>query len=110
MGWNSTPLASDSDDPQILPLCPALVVPSKTRLECCIKAAALDCRQEIAFDVVKLPEKGGDPLARVCISEAWSNNPGVYLKTVNGQEELAFLSSTAEFWDDDLSPVLSIQR
>jgi len=95
--------------PPGLQLCPLLIVPDGTRLACIVQNDVRHKRQELSFDVVALPTRSGAPLFTVRISELGRETPGVYVETLSGREQLAFLS-TEEVWKGVPNPVCTISR
>jgi len=92
-----------------LPLCPLLIVPDGTRLACIVQNDVRHKRQELSFDVVSMPGRGGAPLFRVRVSELGGESPGIYVETLSGREQLAFLS-TEDVFKGIANPVLTISR
>lgn len=86
---------NNAEPPQAtMPLCALLVVPDYTRLNCIVQADVSRRRQELAFNATSC---GGRPLFQIRVSEVVTDKPGIHVETLQGQEQLAFLS-TAELW------------
>jgi len=92
-----------------LPLCPLLVVPDGTRLGCVVQNDVCRMKQELSFDVSAVPGRGGAPLFRARVSELSTEGPAIYVETLGGRDQLAFLS-TEDLWRGAASPVLGISR
>jgi hypothetical protein len=92
-----------------LPLCHLLVVPDGTRLACVVQNDVRRRKQELSFDICAVPARGGAPLFRMRVSELGQENPGIFVETLGGREQLAFLS-TQDLWLGSSRPALSISR
>mmetsp|Transcript_71581 Transcript_71581/g.203084 ORF Transcript_71581/g.203084 Transcript_71581/m.203084 type:complete len:431 (-) Transcript_71581:99-1391(-) len=92
-----------------LPLCPLLVVPDGTRLGCVVQNDVCRMKQELSFDVSAVPTRGGAPLFRARVSELGSDGPAIYVETLGGRDQLAFLT-TEDLWRGSSNPVLGISR
>lgn len=92
-----------------LPLCPLLVVPNGTRLGCVVQNDVCRIKQELSFDVCAVPSRGGSALFRARVSELNTDSPGIYIETLGGKDQLAYLS-TEDLWRSAPSPVLGISR
>jgi hypothetical protein len=86
--------AENNADPATMPLCSLLLVPDFTRLNCIVQADVCRRKQELSFNATSC---GGRPLFQLRVSEIVTDNPGIHVETLQGQEQLAFLS-TAELW------------
>lgn len=92
-----------------LPLCPQLIVPDGTRLACVVQNDVCRRRQELSFHISAVAERGGKPLFLVRVSEISSEPYGIYIETLGGMEQFAFLS-TEDLWKGSERPVFSISR
>mmetsp|Transcript_113795 Transcript_113795/g.302420 ORF Transcript_113795/g.302420 Transcript_113795/m.302420 type:complete len:381 (-) Transcript_113795:158-1300(-) len=92
-----------------LPLCPLLVVPDGTRLGCVVQNDVCRMKQELSFDICAVPGRGGAPLFRARVSELSNEGPAIYVETLGGRDQLAYLS-TEDLWRSASSPVLGISR
>jgi len=92
-----------------LPLCPLLVVPDGTRLGCVVQNDVCRMKQELSFDVSAVPARGGAPLFRARVSELSAEGPAIYVETLGGRDQLAYLS-TEDLWRNASLPVLGISR
>lgn len=92
-----------------LPLCPLLVVPDGTRLGCVVQNDVCRMKQELSFDICAVPGRGGAPLFRARVSELSNEGPAIYVETLGGRDQLAYLS-TEDLWRNAASPVLGISR
>lgn len=97
----------------LLPLCPQLIVPDGTRLKCVLQEAVCRRRQDLAFNINGIAAHGGAPLFQIRVVEraVAAGNCGIFVETLGGKEQFAFLS-TQELWADegDLIPKFSIMR
>jgi hypothetical protein len=97
----------------VLPLCPQLIVPDGTRLKCVLQEAVCRRRQELTFNINGIAAHGGAPLFQIRVVEraVTAGNCGIFVETLGGKEQFAFLS-TQEMWADegDLTPKFGIMR
>lgn len=92
-----------------LPLCPLLVVPDGTRLGCVVQNDVCRQRQELSFDVSAVSGRGGAPLFRARVSELGQDGPAIFIETLGGRDQLAYLS-TEDLWRKSKCPVMGISR
>lgn len=92
-----------------LPLCPLLVVPERTRLACLVQNDVCRRKQDLSFDIRSVPSREGAPLFRIRVAEHETMGAGIYVETLSGREQLAFLSTEA-LWQNSEHPVLEITR
>lgn len=76
-------------------LCPQLVVPSGSKLQCALTSMVFRKRQNAVFTIRSLPERGGTALFRVRLAEAGSSQstPRMYLETLSGSEQFASMAT-----------------
>ncbi|CAK0903714.1 unnamed protein product [Prorocentrum cordatum] len=95
------------------PLCPQLIVPDGTRLKSVLQEAVCRRRQDLTFNVNGISALGGAPLFQIRVVETavTAGNCGIFVETLGGKEQFAFLS-TQELWADegDTTPKFSIMR
>lgn len=77
-----------------LSLCPCLTVPTGSRFTCLIKDCIRKKKQSVDFHVRSPPASLCRPLFRIDVSE-FGNRPGIAIQSIDGMEELAFLSTEA---------------
>merc|ERR1719361_1299566 len=87
-------------------LCPWLRVPEGMGLACVVPNICCGKRQELTFNVDGVQ---GGPLFQVRISEFSKYEAGIHLETLQGWEQLAFLS-TEELWLGSITPKLAIYK
>lgn len=92
-----------------LPLCPLLVVPDRTRLACIVQTDVCCRKQELSFDIRAPSAREGAPLFRIRVSELGQEGIGIYVETLSGREQLAFLSTEA-LWMGKQHPIMAISR
>mmetsp|Transcript_11716 Transcript_11716/g.32002 ORF Transcript_11716/g.32002 Transcript_11716/m.32002 type:complete len:364 (-) Transcript_11716:26-1117(-) len=90
-----------------MPLCPLLIVPEGTRLACVVQNDVCRKRQDLSFNVRGMQSRGGAALFQMRVSEHGGASPGIYVETLGGKEQLAFLS-TEELWSCAPRPVLAV--
>jgi len=95
--------------PAQMPLCPLLIVPEGTRLACVVQNDVCRKKQDLSFNIRGMQSRGGAALFQMRVSEHGSLSPGIYVETLGGKEQLAFLS-TEDLWQGSARPVLSISR
>lgn len=76
------------------PLCPLLLVPEGTRLNCIVECDLSRRRQEMSFNIRGV---GGAHLFQVRVAELGNSTPGIFMETLTGEALLAFVS-TEEIW------------
>lgn len=96
------------------PLCPQLVVPDRSKLQCVLQDKVHFKRQNACVNVCSIAARGGTPLFQARINEvdvAASSAVGIYLETLRGEEKFAFLS-TQEVWNcpEKRQPSMDIMR
>jgi len=91
------------------PLCPLLIVPEGTRLACVVQNNVCRRRQDLSFNLRGKQSCGGAALFQVRVSERSGLSAGIYVETLGGKEQLAFLA-TDELWRGSPRPVLGISR
>jgi hypothetical protein len=96
------------------PLCPQLVVPDRSKLQCVLQDKVHFKRQNACVNVCSVAARGGTPLFQARINEvdvAASSAVGIYLETLRGEEKFAFLS-TQEVWNcpEKRQPSMDIMR
>jgi hypothetical protein len=91
------------------PLCPLLVVPDRTRLACIVQTDVCCRKQELSFDIRAPSAREGAPLFRIRVSELGQEGIGIYVETLSGREQLAFLSTEA-LWMGQQHPIMAISR
>lgn len=89
------------------PLCPLLIVPEGTRLACVVQNDVCRKRQDLSFNVRGMQSRGGAALFQMRVSEHGGSGQGIYVETLGGKEQLAFLS-TEDLWRGAPRPLLSI--
>jgi len=96
------------------PLCPQLIVPDRSKLQCMLQDKVHFKRQNACVNVESIAARGGTPLFQARINEvdvAASSGVGIYLETLRGEEKFAFLS-THEVWNcpEKRQPSMDIMR
>lgn len=89
--------------PKVL-LCPLLLVPRGTRLDCLVQKTLCRRKQDEAFSVRGI---SGCELFEVRATEVKASHPGIYMETLGGRALLAFMS-TEELWRGSGRPELEI--
>lgn len=95
-------------------LCPSLVVPEEKQFRCVVPRLLCRERQSLSFDVRSLPERGAEIMLKVVVAEMNEfASSGIYLKSGDGADTLAYLS-TDDLWtsprSDHFYPALSLFR
>mmetsp|Transcript_33046 Transcript_33046/g.58753 ORF Transcript_33046/g.58753 Transcript_33046/m.58753 type:complete len:471 (-) Transcript_33046:93-1505(-) len=112
-GSNLSLVSQTSPGAPGMPLCPSLIIPDGTRLACVIQNDLRRTKQSLAFDVRSVVSRGGASLFRIHVNELNDQTPGVSVETLDGSEQLAFLS-TEHLWVESSTsshaPLLSIYR
>lgn len=104
-GGGSSAAETVEDSPMLkAPLCPLLLVPEGTRLNCVVENDMCRRKQEMAFNIRGV---GGAHLFQVRVAELGNATPGIFVETLGGEALLAFLS-TEEIWRSVPRPALSI--
>jgi len=85
-------------------LCPQLLVPSGTWLDCAVGSHLCRKRQDKTFTICGLT---GVQLFQVRAEERVSDDPGIYMETLGRAERLAFLS-TDKLWSGVSGPQMLI--
>ncbi|CAK0895310.1 unnamed protein product, partial [Prorocentrum cordatum] len=100
----------------IPPLCPQLMVPDRSKLQCVLQDKVHFKRQNICVNVCSIAARGGTgtPLFQARINEVdvvGLSGAGIYLETLRGEEKFAFLS-TQEVWNcpEKRQPSMDIMR
>lgn len=84
----------EEEDEMKVDLCPLLLIPDSTRLDCVVDTRLCRKRQDLSFSVRGV---SGSDLFQVRAAES-GDKPRVFLETLGGKEELASLS-TKELWE-----------
>lgn len=92
-----------------MPLCKLLIVPEGTRLACVVQNDVCRKKQDLSFNIRGMQSRGGAALFQIRVSEHGNVSPGIYVETLGGKDQLAFLS-TEELWKGTVRPILSISR
>lgn len=109
------PVASRAVSPLLLlPLCPQLVVPERSKLRCAVPKSPFCSRQDTTVTISSIPGLGSNPLFQARLAEGESlasDECGIHLESLGSAEKLAFVC-TAELWDTSRTfpPKLAIMR
>mmetsp|Transcript_129873 Transcript_129873/g.238658 ORF Transcript_129873/g.238658 Transcript_129873/m.238658 type:complete len:469 (-) Transcript_129873:71-1477(-) len=84
-----------------MPFCPSLVIPQGTRLSCMVRAVVRRQKQSLGFQVCSASRHGGSshgqPLFGVEVQELRAGRPAIFLKSLDGEENLGFVC-TEDLW------------